>query len=40
MLDTIEDIRSFAAQLKQALDSLKEGVAGNSKDLVAQLLAQ
>ena len=40
MLDTIEDIRSFAGELKQALDSLKEGVAGNSKDLVAQLLAQ
>ena len=40
MLDTIEEIRSFSSELKEALDSLTEGVAGNSKDLVAQLLSQ
>lgn len=40
MLDTIEDIRSFSSELKEALDSLTEGVSGNAKDVVAHLLSQ
>jgi len=40
MLDTIEEIRNFSDQLKEELETLTEGVAGNSKDVVAHLLAQ
>ena len=40
MPDTIEDIQSCSSNLKGALDSLTEGVAGDAKDVVAQLLAQ
>ena len=40
MLDTIEEIRTFSTELKEALNSLTEGVSGNAKDVVAQLLSQ
>ena len=40
MPDTIEDIQSCSSNLKDALDSLTEGVAGDAKDVVRQLLAK
>ncbi len=39
ILRSNEEIRSFSNELKEALQSLTEGVAGNAKDVVSHLLS-